>query len=462
LTVTTVVLLALAFIVTGALVTLTTVLNRTTSDAAISVESVRLAQEAEVDLLLHGRATSALLRRDIEERLTRRLVEARALVMSPREKSVVAKAEGEAAAYISASRDPRATAEEREARQGATFTALEALVDLNVAFARKSQAAAAAWNERANFIGAAVGLLLIGVATGLQLWLSRRAFVPVFSLLAAMDRFGKGSHDARALETGPTELREVSRRFNELAAALTAQRQAQIAFLGGVAHDIRTPLSVLQMSVALVPPDQPLPPEPLVRQVIEKVGRQIARLERMTTDFVDISKIEAGELKLMFATRDVRALVAHVVELFQGIPSEHRLIISMPDEPVRLDCDEMRIEQVLTNLVSNAVKYSPAGSAIEVALEPTPEVVVLRVSDHGRGIDEANLQRVFEPFRRAGLSKESVPGVGLGLFVVRRIVEAHGGHVDVASTLGAGTTFRVHLPRRSITTATRRNRLEPA
>jgi signal transduction histidine kinase len=272
---TTIVVVSLALLVTGSLIALTTILHRTTSDAAISVESVRLAQEAEIDLLLHGRAANALLARDLEQRMRRRLADVRQLVTSEHEKRAIAEAESRVAAYVVAARDPDATPEEREARQGAAYGALETLVVANVAFAKEARGASASWDQRANYIGIGTGLLLVAVAGVLLLWLRRRAFAPVFSLLAAMERFGNGDRDARAVEAGPTELREISRRFNELATALAAQRQAQIAFLGGVAHDLRNPLSVLKMSVALVPADGPLPPEQQLRQLIEKIGRQI-------------------------------------------------------------------------------------------------------------------------------------------------------------------------------------------
>jgi two-component system, OmpR family, sensor histidine kinase MtrB len=449
LTVTTIVALSIALLGAGSLVGMTSILHRTTSDAAISVESVRLAQEAEIDLLLHDGARNALLRRDIEERITQRLVDARKLVTSAREERAIAEAQSQVAAYIVAARDPAATHEDREARQSAAYGALESLAGVYVALAREAHATAAEWDQRADYVGSAVALLLIAMAGSLLSWLRSRAFAPVFSLLNAMERFGKGDREVRATEAGPTELREMSRRFNELADALAAQRQAQVAFLGGVAHDLKNPLSVLQMSVALVPADEPLPPEPRIRQMIEKIRRQISRLDRMASDFLDISKVEAGELELNLGTRDARDLVHEVVELFTGTTPEPQLLVSLPKEAVDLRCDNHRLEQVLTNLISNAIKYSPRGSAIEVAVEPTADAVVFRVTDHGAGIPEAEQQRVFEPFRRVGLSKEAVPGVGLGLFVVRRIVEAHGGRIDVESTPGAGSTFRVYIPRPS-------------
>jgi signal transduction histidine kinase len=200
------------------------------------------------------------------------------------------------------------------------------------------------------------------------------------------------------------------------------------------------------MSVTLISPDRPLPSERRLRGLIGTITRQLTRLERMVTDLLGITEVEAGKLDLRLDTKDARQIVTEVLSLFEGDSAERRLVGRLPDGPVPLYCDFVRVEQVLINLISNAMKYSPPGSPVEVALEPTGGNVVLRVSDRGLGIPQPDRVRVFEPFQRAGLSKDAVPGVGLGLFVVRRIVEAHGGEIAIEDTPGGGATFRVSLP----------------
>jgi signal transduction histidine kinase len=135
-------------------------------------------------------------------------------------------------------------------------------------------------------------------------------------------------------------------------------------------------------------------------------------------------------------------VLREILQLFDGTLTDRPLSVRVPDRPVPIRCDRGRLEQVLTNLLSNALKYSPAESAVEVR----GGEAVFRVTDHGIGIDPRDLPRVFEPFRRVGLSRETVLGVGLGLFVVRRIVEAHGGRIEAESQPGQGSTFRVFLP----------------
>jgi signal transduction histidine kinase len=439
----------LAVFLASALVVLTTSLNQTTVEVASSVESVRLAEETQINLLLHERARDTLVKRDIEEEFRRKLDEARRFVTTEHESQVLAEAESQVEAYIAAARNPLQIPSELTARQEAAYGALEHLVTLNVAQSLASQQLATRWNMLSNMLGVGIGVLLILIAAGLLFWLKGRAFEPIFRLAGVMDRFARGDRDVRAEERGPLELREMCRRFNEMATAISAQRRDQMAFLGGVAHDLRDPLSALQTCVELLPPDRPLPSEDILRLTIERLRRQIMRMQRMIDDFLDISNVEAGRLRIQVEAHDARALVRDVVDLFDRSPSEGRLEISLPKDAVPLYCDHLRIEQVITNLISNAIKYSPMGGPIEVAVEPSRDEVVLRVSDHGVGIAEEDRQRIFEPFRRVGLSREAVPGVGLGLFVVQRIVEAHGGHIKVESSVGQGSTFRVHLPQRA-------------
>lgn len=435
----------LAVLISGALVALTTILHRTTATSGSSVESVRLAEEAEVTLLLHERARDGLVKRDLEGDLRNKLLEARQFVTTDHEARMLAEAESQADSYIAASRDPQRTAEVA-IRQENAFGALEALVAINVAQSNAAQQDAARWDRVGTVLGIGVGMLVIGVAGGLLVWLRGRAFAPIFSLASTMERFGRGDRDARAVEHGPRELREMCIRFNEMASAIAAQRQAQMAFLGGVAHDLRTPLSVLQMSVTLLGPEMKQLSEERIRQTIERIGRQITRMERMLGDFLDIAKIEAGQLDLRFDTHDARKLVEEVVDLLEGASRKHRLQLRVPDHAVPLRCDQLRIGQVTTNLISNAIKYSPEGGVVDVVLESRADEVELRVTDHGIGIAEHDRVRMFEPFKRVGLSKETAPGTGLGLFIVRQIVEAHQGHIEVESAPGEGSTFRVFLP----------------
>lgn len=410
-----------------------------------AVESVRLAQEAEIALLLHARATDPLVRQTLEERLRRHLDGVRAHVTSPRERRLVRDVGARIARYLD-DRDAAAAGTTDPMHLEDAFASLEALVDVNVAQANAAAVRTESWGAAATSIGVAALLAIAILAASLLWWLQACVFRPTLALRTAMEAFARGDRDVRAVETGPWELRDMASRFNEMAGTLAAQRSSQIAFLAGIAHDLRTPLATLTASVAIVRPDAPLPDEPRLRRVLELVGRQIHRLERMVGDFLDMARIDAGALELRLERCDVRDVVHGAAELLAAGHGAHRLEVVLPPEPVWLACDPMRLEQVVGNLISNALKYSPAESPVRVTVDARDGGVTLSVRDRGAGIPEDEQARIFEPFRRLATFPDAPPGTGIGLHVVRRIVEAHGGEVRVASAPDAGSEFRVCLP----------------
>lgn len=445
LTAITVVVTSLAVIASGALMVLTTYLHRTSTILAASVESIRLAEEAEIDLLLHQRTTDRILKLSIESELQQRLTSARRYAATDEQARVMDRAVSSVEAYIAATRQTLSADRLAELQHNA-YGALEALINVNVAQSRIEQERATHWNHLANVIGVVTSSLMLLLGGWLLWWLKARAFRPVLALARTMERFGRGDRAVRAEEAGPAELRGIAKQFNEMAASLGSQRDAQVAFLGGVAHDLRNPLAVLKTSASLLGPDQPLPPEPELRHVFEVIDRQVMHLERMVGDFLDMAKIEAGELALQLDVHDVAALVQGTCDLFKSGSPRHQIEVAIPDAPVLLQCDPLRIDQVVNNLVSNAIKYSPRGSMVRVAVTGTPYEVIISIADQGIGISVEDQQRLFEPFRRVGPSKQTVPGLGLGLFIVSRIVEAHGGRIEVESRPNRGATFRVRLP----------------
>jgi signal transduction histidine kinase len=200
------------------------------------------------------------------------------------------------------------------------------------------------------------------------------------------------------------------------------------------------------LSVGLIDPNAPLPPEPRIRRTIELVRRQLKKLERMVNDFIDMTKVEAGQLTLQVEPHDLRQLARDVVSLFEATEPEQRIELALPEEPLQVECDPLRIEQVMSNLISNALKYSPSARKIEVMLAREGGEACFTVRDYGIGISEEDQRRLFEPFQRAGLSKDTIPGAGLGLYVVQRLVQAHSGRIEVASAPGQGARFMVRLP----------------
>lgn len=279
---------------------------------------------------------------------------------------------------------------------------------------------------------------LVFVVLGVR-WLVVR---PIFELRDAMRRFRRGDADAKAREGPAHEVHELASTFNEMADTITHQRRDQLTFLAGVAHDLRNPLSTLRLAVQTLGHDAArIKPEQ-----VQRLDRQIDRLARMVNDLLDATRIEAGQLELRLEDMDLRESARAVVDLYAASTTTHDLMLRAPDSPVILRGDPLRVEQVISNLLSNAIKYSPAGGPVEVSVSAYKAEAELAVSDRGVGIPQEEIEDVFLPFRRRRATADIVPGVGLGLSIVRRIVVAHGGRIDVESTPGIGSTFRVRLP----------------
>jgi signal transduction histidine kinase len=234
--------------------------------------------------------------------------------------------------------------------------------------------------------------------------------------------------------------------FNAMAGALAEQHRVRLVYLAGIAHDLRNPLAVLQMATEPIEPGTPFPSEEQVRRTLAVVHRQVTRLNRMVGDLLETARIEAGQLSLDVEPHDLRQVVDDVHDLFRGTSQIHTLAVEVPDAPLLVRCDPVRIEQTLSNLVSNAIKYSPSGGEVRIVARAIGDRAVVSVTDQGIGIAPEDRDHLWQPFRRAGKSTGMIPGVGLGLSIARRIIEAHGGELTVESTVGVGSTFSFTLP----------------
>ncbi len=321
------------------------------------------------------------------------------------------------------------------------------LLDINLRQAMETtQTAARVETWERVLSGASLTLLVLAVV--LLLWGARRVvYQPLQTLHDSLARFQPGEPFRPAPETGVVELREVAHTFNDLAGRLVQQRETALKFLAAVAHDLRNPLSALRTTTALLGPGRPPRSEAWLTDKLALVRRQVDLLQRLVEDLLDTTRIEAGQLELRLAEADLAGLVRDAVALHTDVSPLHVLVLELPEGPVPLRCDATRISQVLNNLLSNAIKYSPAGGEVRVTLVADAEGATVSVRDQGVGVAPEEQERIFEPFRRSSATRDAIPGVGLGLAVARRIVQAHGGHIDVESALGRGSTFRVWLPR---------------
>jgi PAS domain S-box-containing protein len=223
-------------------------------------------------------------------------------------------------------------------------------------------------------------------------------------------------------------------------------------FLSIASHELKTPLTPLSLKLQMLMRETRRQPDSPFRHSVEDyiaVGsRQVKKLSELVSDLLDVSRIVGGRLRLELEDVELRALVREVVARYEpeAVRVGSTLVLNEAPEPVSGRWDRLRLEQVITNLVDNAIKYG-AGRPILLTLEADAERAVLRVKDEGIGIAPEHLKRIFERFERA-VSERHYGGLGLGLYITRTIVEAMRGSIQVESTLGQGALFTVLLPRR--------------
>jgi two-component system phosphate regulon sensor histidine kinase PhoR len=229
---------------------------------------------------------------------------------------------------------------------------------------------------------------------------------------------------------------------------LEADRDRLREFVADVSHELRTPIAALRMYNELQ--TEGAVDEATRREFLERSTEQIGRLEWLSTNLLDLSRIDAGIFPLDMREGDLRDPVQAVVQALSEVALERGVALDsvVPSDAVELRFDRERIIQLLTNLIGNALKFTPSAGAVSVQLVDGAPEVVIEVRDTGPGIPPDELPHIFERFYRGTNTGEArASGSGLGLAIVRSIVEMHGGEIDVESAIGHGTVFRIRFPR---------------
>jgi signal transduction histidine kinase/CheY-like chemotaxis protein len=231
--------------------------------------------------------------------------------------------------------------------------------------------------------------------------------------------------------------------------ALRAASHAKSDFLASMSHELRTPLSAILGFSDL------MRHEPAVNDAVtvptewvEHVHRGGEHLLALVNDVLDLSKVEAGRMELRYESFDLASAIAELVNGLRPLADRKDQTLTVEAGTFSLVADRGRFRQVLYNLVSNAIKFTPPGGRVAVSADEADDEIRLTVSDTGVGIAPSELPVIFDEFKQVGMAKDREGGTGLGLALAQRLVEAHGGSIDVESTPGEGTTFTVRLPRR--------------
>lgn len=249
-------------------------------------------------------------------------------------------------------------------------------------------------------------------------------------------------------ERGPREVRDLTRAFNSMIARLQSSQRSQRDFVANVSHELKTPLTSVQGFAQAILDGTAESPEAR-RQAAEVIYNEAGRMHRLVLELLDLARLDAGTADLQMTPLDLMAILDATVEKFslaaqnQGVS----LKVAVPSNLPILIGDGDRLAQVFTNLVDNALKFTPRGGSVTMQASAAGREIQVSVSDTGSGIPPEALPRIFERFYQADRSRRGGErhGAGLGLAIAREIVQAHGGRISVRSG-GAGTTFDVFLP----------------
>ena len=313
----------------------------------------------------------------------------------------------------------------------------------------------------ANVVGllAVVGMIALGFAVVIAAFVAQRLTDPLRRLTDASRAIAEGDYTSRVpadlATAGAAEIAELSRQFNVMAGRLgesvdiiRRDRDRSRDFLADVSHELRTPIAAMRTFNELL--REGAADDPAARaEFLESSRQQLERLDWLAQNLLDLSKLDSGLVLLDLREDDLRACVESAVE--QAQPSAHRrgvlLTAELPTEPLLVRHDAQRMGQVVSNLVGNALKFTPRGASVHVRVLSRENSGLIEVADTGVGIDPSELPRIFDRFYRGSRANEARgSGSGLGLAIVKSIVDMHGGRVTVESLVGEGTTFSVTVP----------------
>lgn len=290
-------------------------------------------------------------------------------------------------------------------------------------------------------------LVSLMLAFSFVYYMTYRLTKPLRQMSAAIKSYSKGDFSYRVETNGDDELSELSAAFNSMAKSLATLEGSRRNFVANVSHELKTPMTTIGGFI-----------DGILDGTIEKkqhdyylriVSEEVKRLSRLVTSMLSLSKMETGKFELNYKKFNLSEQVFKTLLAFERLIEEKGIQITGLEnmESVYLTADEDLINQVIYNLVDNAVKFTPPGGTIEIEIKPESERVLTRIKNTGEGIPSEEIGRIFERFYKTDKSRShDVRGAGLGLYIVKSIVEMHGGQISVSSAVDEFTEFIFTIP----------------
>ncbi len=287
----------------------------------------------------------------------------------------------------------------------------------------------------------------IGLAAGLALYFNRDTARRLRVLMENTQRFAKGEPLARTLE-GSDEIGELDQVFHQMADTITEQARQKQEFVAMITHDMRSPLTAVVGALAML--TEGIHGDRIAGrnlEIVERCETSLQRIVRLINDLLDAEKIAAGKMEIHCDTLALSSVFDSAVQTVQPLAEEKKVSFVVPAVSNMVYADGDRMVQVMVNLFSNAIKFSPSGGKITAAVQERDCSVEVRISDEGPGIPESDLAIIFQRFQQSKSTSARIKGgTGLGLAVCKDIIELHKGTIGVESRLGQGSTFWFCLP----------------
>jgi two-component system OmpR family sensor kinase len=291
--------------------------------------------------------------------------------------------------------------------------------------------------------------VLLLVLVVISVLFARHLATPLQAVARAADRFGHGEMTVRVRTDRGDEIGVVARAFDDMADRVARLIGSQQELMANVSHELQTPLSRIRVAVELMSDGDTSRAEEMLTEIIQ----DLEELEQLIDDVMTLARLDltrAGAEGLGHRVRRERVQLSELIgrscDRFRALHDTHLLVAEVPPGLPALDADPVLLRRAIDNVLDNARKYSPPGSSIVLSVEARPEATKVAILDHGIGIDPKDLDKVFTPFFRTDRSRaRETGGVGLGLALARRVVEAHGGRIGLASSVGVGTTVTIEL-----------------
>ena len=270
---------------------------------------------------------------------------------------------------------------------------------------------------------------------------------PIYELNEGISRMSRGDLSARVRVRGRNEFSDLAEAFNSMSERLEQLDKSRNQFVSNASHELKTPLSTMKILIETLLYQEPMDPV-MTKDFLTDVNKEIDRLNRIVSDLLTLVNIDSGAMKLNLAEVDVQALLQEQVK---------RLLPLARENGIELDCtardalsvtgDQLKLQQVIYNVIDNAIKYTPRGGEVHCTLNRSGRMAVIRIADTGEGIPAEDLPHIFDRFYRVDKARSrETGGTGLGLSIVKQIVLSHGGTITPESVLGQGTTFTIQLP----------------